>query len=119
MQYDFLRRVLQKLKSCEENKKSLYFRLKNYPNKSIVKYNLIFTDDLTILIGYQRPLGRLRPCFGTGWIAYRHTSVARLLGQQETLPKKKRWPGDFISCELISSEFTTLSLNFNHLTYQD
>ena len=46
MKYDFLRRVLQKLKGCEKNKKSLYFRLKNYPNKSIFKDNLIFTDHL-------------------------------------------------------------------------
>ena len=46
MQYDFSRRVLQKLKGCEKNKKSLYFRLKNYPNKSIFKDNLIFTDHL-------------------------------------------------------------------------
>ena len=46
MQYDFLRRVLQKLNCCEKNKKSSYFRLKNYPNKSIFKDNLIFTDHL-------------------------------------------------------------------------
>jgi hypothetical protein len=46
MQYDFLRRVLQKLKGFEKNRKSLYFRLKNYPNKSIFKDNLIFTDNL-------------------------------------------------------------------------
>ena len=46
MQYDFLRRVLQKLISFEKNRKSLYFRLKNYPNKSIFKDNLIFTDNL-------------------------------------------------------------------------